>query len=276
MLNQLKTVIILGLLGGLLLGVGYLFGGETGLFIALTVSVIMNVGVYWFSDRIVLAMYGAKEIKTTDNKELHSMIDEVVRLAKIPKPKVYLVNSDNLNAFATGRSPSHASIAYTTGILSALTKEELKGVTAHELSHVKNRDTLVTTIAATIAGVISYLSHFALFFSGGDDDNKNIFAVLLLAILTPIIATLLQLALSRAREYFADETGAKIIRNPHALASALEKLGRGNQNNPMEKGTPATSSLFIVNPFSGSGLMSLLSTHPPLHERIKRLKNMKV
>ncbi len=278
MMNQLKTIILLGVLAGLMLGVGYLLGGQTGLLIALIFSLIMNLLVYWFSDKIVLAMYGAKEVKPSDNKDLHQLVDEVVKLAKIPKPRVYIINSENLNAFATGRNPENAAIAYTSGILKALTREELKGVTAHEISHVRNRDILITTIAATIAGVISYIAHMAQFAAifGRDDEGNNIIGIIVLAILTPIIATLLQLALSRAREYFADETGAKIIRNPNALASALEKLHKGNHNNPMQKGTAATSSLFIVNPFDGNALLSLLSTHPPLQERVKRLRNMRV
>ncbi len=278
-INQLKTLILLSTLMGLMLGVGFLLGGQTGLFIALIFSLIMNFGVYWFSDRIVLAMYRAKEANKDEYKELHKMVGEVSKLSNIPKPKVYIINSDNLNAFATGRSPNHAAIAFTTGILKALSKEELKGVTAHEISHVRNRDTLITTVAATIAGVISYIAtmaQWAAIFGGRDEEGQNIVGVLVLALITPIIATLIQLAISRAREYMADETGAKTIKNPNALADALQKLENGNKHNPMRGGSAATSSLFIVNPFSSNAIVSMLSTHPPIEKRVQRLRGMRV
>ena len=222
--NQLKTVFLLSLLMGLLMGVGWLVGGVQGLTIALIFSVLMNFGMYWFSDRIVLAMYRAKEATPHEEPELHRIIREVVHLAGIPMPKVYVIPSEAANAFATGRNPKHAAVAVTHGIVSLLSKDELKGVIAHEIAHVKNRDILITTIAATIAGVISYvamMARWAALFGGGGGRDRNggdIIGLIALAIVTPLIAMLLQLALSRSREYLADETGAKTIHNPLALA----------------------------------------------------------
>ncbi|PIN86548.1 protease HtpX [Candidatus Woesearchaeota archaeon CG10_big_fil_rev_8_21_14_0_10_44_13] len=283
MLNQFKTVIILGLLAGLLMGVGWLIGGYQGLTIGLIFAIVMNFGTYWFSDRIVLWMYKAQEAKKSEYPELYKMVSDVAKLAGIPMPKVYIMQNPTPNAFATGRNPKHAVVACTTGIMELLNKEELKGVIAHEISHIRNRDILIQTIAATIAAVISYvamMTRYAAIFGGvggkDDRDGGGILGFLLLAIVTPLIAMLLQLALSRSREYLADESGAKIIKNPSALASALAKLETGVKNNPMRIGSPATSSLFIVNPFSAKGLTSLLSTHPPMDERIKRLKDMRV
>ena len=280
--NNIKTVFILGLLTGLLLWVGNLLGGVSGLMIAFVFAVVMNFGSYWFSDKIVLAMYQAKPITENQNPKIYKMVREIVHLANMPMPKIYLIPSANPNAFATGRNPKNAAIAFTTGILELLNDAELKGVTAHELSHVKNRDTLVTTIAATIAGVITMvasMARWAAIFGGfgrDNDNNSSMVEFIVLAILTPIIATLLQLALSRSREYLADETGAKMIHNSHGLASALEKLKTGSKAHPMKLGSEATSALFINNPFTSNNLFKLLSTHPPLDERIKRLKRMNV
>lgn len=278
-MNQFKTVILLGALTGLFLLIGYYFGGQAGLTIALIFSIAMNFGSYFLSDKIVLMMYHAKEIKEKDNPALFKLVREVSKLAGIPMPRVCIVPGPTPNAFATGRNPKHAVVAVTEGILGLLSREELKGVIAHEISHIKNRDILIQTIAATIAGVISYLAmmaRFAAIFGGGDRerDSGDLFYILALSILTPLIATLLQLALSRSREYLADETGAKTIHNPTALASALAKLEDGVKRNPLRFGSPATSSLFIVNPFSAAGIAGLLSTHPPMQERIKRLKAM--
>ncbi|MBD3313278.1 M48 family metalloprotease [Candidatus Woesearchaeota archaeon] len=278
--SHIKTVAILGILTGLLLGVGWLLGGYQGLTIAVVLSVIMNFGSYFWSHKIVLAMYRAKEAKETDYPDLYRMVREVSHLASMPMPKVYIVNSANPNAFATGRNPKHAVVAFTTGIMDLLSKSELKGVIAHEMSHVKNRDMLVQTVAATIAGVITYVGMMARWaaifggFGGRDSDGGDALGFLLLAIVTPIAAVLLQLGLSRSREYLADETGAKMIHDPYSLANALEKLHAGSKRNPIRMGSPATSSLFIVNPFSTKGIMSLLSTHPPMEERVKRLKAM--
>jgi len=280
-LNQFKTVVLLGLLAGLLMSVGWLVGGYQGLTIGFAFAIIMNFGTYFFSDRIVLFMYRAKEAKKSEYPELYKMVAEISKMADIPMPKVYIVPTETPNAFATGRNPKHAVVACTNGIMNLLSKEELKGVIAHEISHVKNRDILIQTIAATIAAVISYvamMARFAAIFGGGRDDRDGGGALefLLLAIVTPLIAMLLQLAISRSREYLADETGARTIHNPNALASALAKLEEGVKRNPLRFGSPATSSLFIVNPFSAKGLIGLLSTHPPMEERIRRLKGMRI
>ncbi|MCX8146898.1 MAG: zinc metalloprotease HtpX, partial [Candidatus Woesearchaeota archaeon] len=280
-LNQAKTAVLLGLLTGLMLLIGAYFGGRAGLTTALIFSILMNFGAYFLSDKIVLFMYRAKEADKQKYSELYEIVKEVSKMAAIPMPKVYIVPSETPNAFATGRNPKHAVVACTNGILSLLNKEELKGVIAHEISHIKNRDILIQTIAATIAGVISYIAmmarYAALFGSGNRDrDSGNILGLLALSIITPIIAMLLQLALSRSREYLADESGARTIKNPKALAYALAKLENGVRNRPMRYGSPATSSLFIVNPFSARGIINLLSTHPPIQERIKRLNNMKI
>ena len=279
MINQLKTVALLGLLTGLMLVVGSLIGGRGGVTIALVFSGLMNFGAYFFSDKIVLAMYGAKEAKKSHYPKLHHIIEDVASRAGIPKPKVYVLPTEAPNAFATGRSPAHASVAATEGILRLLSEEELRGVMAHEISHIKSRDILVVTIAATIAGVISYLAHmaqFAALFGGGrsNDEGQNPLGLLILAILTPIIAMLLQMAISRSREYLADASGAAVIKNPQALASALKKLETGVRHNPMHMGSPATASLFIVNPFSGGLMMELLSTHPPMQKRIEKLNQL--
>ncbi|MBW2965495.1 zinc metalloprotease HtpX [Candidatus Woesearchaeota archaeon] len=283
MKNQIKTVILLGVLTGLLLGAGQLLGGRQGLFIGLFFALAMNFGSYWFSDKIVLAMYRAKEIKHSDNPELYKTVKEISQLANLPMPKVYIVPTNILNAFATGRNKNHAAVAVTHGILDKLSKDELKGVIAHEMAHIKNRDTLIQAISATIAGVISYLAFFARFaaiFGGGRDrDRGSAFELLALAILTPIIATLIQLAISRSREYLADEIGAKTIHNPNVLADALEKLEESKKHYSMRptSTTQATSHLFIINPFrKTNGLINLFSTHPSLHERVKRLRNMTI
>ncbi|MBI4141083.1 zinc metalloprotease HtpX [Candidatus Woesearchaeota archaeon] len=280
MINQIKTAMLLGALTGLMLLAGNLLGGRGGLTIALVFAGLMNFGAYFFSDKIVLAMYRAQEAKKTEYAALHRIIEEIAHKANVPKPKVYIIETTTPNAFATGRNPKHAAVACTTGIMSLLTHDELKGVLAHEISHVKNRDILITTIAATIAGVISYLAQmaqFAAIFGGNRDEREggNIAGMLVLAILTPIIATIIQLAISRSREYHADATGAKTIHNSHHLANALKKIETGVQQHPLGFGHPATSSLFILNPFSAQGFVRLLSTHPPTNERIKRLNEMK-
>ena len=278
MINQFKTIILLGALTGLLLFIGNFFGGAGGLQFAFLFVLIMNFGAYFFSDRIVLAMYRAKEAKKSEHLHLHKMIEDVCSKANVPKPKVYIIPTNTPNAFATGRNPAHAAVAVTEGILNILTADELKGVLAHAISHVKNSDILVTTIAATIAGVISYLAQmaqFAAIFGGRDDRNNNAAGMLVLAILTPIIATIIQLAISRSREYLADETGARTIKNSTALASALKKLDAEIKHNPLQFGSPATSSLFILNPFSARGFTNLFSTHPPTSERVRRLNNLK-
>jgi heat shock protein HtpX len=282
MINQLKTFILLSALSGLLLVVGWLLGGYSGLTIGLIFAIGMNFFSYWFSDKFVLRMYKAKQIKHKDHPELFSIVKEITKKANIPMPKVYIIPSNNPNAFATGRDPEHAVVACTVGILKILTTEELKGVIAHEVAHIRNRDILIQTVAATIAAVIGYVGFIARWgaifggFGGRDRDGGNILELLVLAILTPLIATIIRLAISRSREYLADETGAAIIKNPKALASALHKLDSASKHIPMKLGSESTSSLFIVNPFSGKSLIGLLSTHPPMKERIKRLNDMKV
>ena len=277
MINQLKAVVLLGLLTALLLWVGQLLGGISGLYIAGVFAILMNFGSYWFSDKIVLMMYRAKEV-TDKNHQLYKIVNEVAKLADIPMPKVYIIPTDNANAMATGRNPKHAAVAATQGILNLLNHDELKGVIAHEIAHVKNRDILISTIAGTIAGVISYIAtmaQFAAIFGGRDREHSNVLSLILLAIITPLIATIIQLAISRSREYMADATGAGILRNGNDLAAALGKLENDAKNRPMRLGNQATAHLFIANPFKGQTFMALLSTHPPMKERISRLKAMK-
>lgn len=280
--NQLKTVLLLGLLTGVLLGVGHLVGGMQGLTIAFAFAILMNFGSYWFSDKIVLAMYRAKKVTKDQAPKLYNIVEEVASQADMPMPQVYEIPSENPNAFATGRNKNKAAVAVTNGLLKLLSKDELKGVIAHEFAHIKNKDILIQTIAGTIAAVISYvamMARWAAIFRGfggrsNDRGGGDIISLLALTILTPILAMIIQLAISRSREYLADETGAKIIRNPYALADALEKLEASSYQNPMRLGNNTTSSLFIVNPFKGGGMLSLLSTHPPLKERVKKLRGM--
>jgi heat shock protein HtpX len=281
--NQLKTVILLGALTGLLLWVGNLVGGVSGLTFALIFAFVMNFAAYWWSDRLVLAVYRAKPVTESEEPELHSIVREVAQHARIPMPKVYLVNTEHANAFATGRSPKRAAVAFTRGIVELLSKDELKGVTAHELSHIKNRDTLIQSVAAMIAGVISYVAFMARFaalfggFGGRDNDGGGIFEFLILAILTPILATIIQLAISRSREYHADATAAKTLHSGLGLAAALEKLEQSTRKKPLRamSTTETTAHLFITNPFRGGGLVKLFSTHPPMKERVKRLRGMR-
>ncbi len=280
--NQFKTVILLGLLTALLLWVGQLVGGPQGLTIAIIFAVIMNFGSYWFSDRIVLAMYGAKEVKEADERDLFSMVREVSQMAKIPMPKVYIMNAPYSNAFATGRDPNHAAVAVTRGIMELLDNSELKGVIAHEISHIKNRDTLIQAVSATIAGIISYVAMMARWaamfggYGGRDRDNGSGLEFLVLAILTPLLAAIIQMAISRSREFLADESGAKILHSGVGLASALEKLEMGKKRVSLRPTaqTQATAHLFIANPFRGAGFFQIFSTHPSTKERIKRLRHM--
>ncbi|MBN1503005.1 zinc metalloprotease HtpX [Candidatus Woesearchaeota archaeon] len=278
--NQLKTVLLLGALTGLMLFVGQFIGGTTGLTIALILALSLNFIVYLFSDKIVLAMYRARQAER--GSELYSIVKEVARKANLPTPKVYIINSANPNAFATGRNPKNSAVACTTGILDLLNKEELEGVIAHELSHIKNRDTLIATIAAAIAGVISYVAAMARWtaiFGGYDSRDRrggSGIELLVLAVLTPIIATLIQLAISRSREYIADESAARLLHNHKGLSNALLKLEQGTKLRPMAKGNEATASLFIVNPFSGQALINLFSTHPPISKRVEKLNSLKL
>ena len=279
---MIRSVILLGVLTGLFLFVGNLIGGKTGMTIALILAGIMNFIAYWFSDRIVLAMYGAREITEEEAPWLHRMVEELAQRANIPKPKIYLVPMEQPNAFATGRGPGHSAVAVTAGILQLLDRDELRGVLAHEIAHIKNRDVLVATMAATIAGAISYLVNmleWALLFGHsrneeeGNNNPLSIIGSIALIIITPIIATIIQLAISRAREYLADETGAKISRDPLALARALEKIHNYVYQIPAEV-NQGTAHLFIENPLKGEGLWELFSTHPPTEKRIERLKEL--
>lgn len=277
MLNQIKTVLLLGLLTALLLFIGQYFAGAQGLTVAFIFVLLMNFVTYFFSDKIVLAMYRAKEITKSQSPELHKVVDELCKESNLPKPKIYIIPTDSPNAFATGRSKSHAAVAVTQGILKLLTKEELKGVLAHELSHIKNKDILISTIAATIAGVISYLAmmaRFAAIFGGSRDRNNNILELIFLAFLAPIIALIIQLAISRSREYLADSTGAKLVQSGKPLASALLKLEQASKRIPMRFGSESSSHLFIVNPFRRKTLLSLFLTHPNTEDRVRKLNQL--
>lgn len=280
--SMLRTTILLAALTGLLVLVGNFVGGTGGMVMAFIFAVLINFGSYWFSDRIVLAMYRAKEVTVKEAPELHRVVENLRLKAKVPKPRVYIIQSATPNAFATGRDPKHAAVAVTAGIMGLLNEEELEGVLAHELAHVANRDTLISTIAATIAGVITMLAtwaRWAAIFGGigrGRDREGaggELIGFLFLAILAPIAAAIIQLAISRGREFYADETGARISKKPWALASALKKLEYGVQAKPMDA-NPATAHMFIVNPLRGSAIMNLFSTHPPIPERVKRLEKM--
>ncbi|HEX9023566.1 MAG TPA: zinc metalloprotease HtpX [Geobacteraceae bacterium] len=278
-MNTLRTTFLMALLTVLLVMAGGAIGGRHGMTFALVMAGVMNFVSYWFSDKIVLAMYGAQEVSETDYPEFFGMVRQLAVQAAIPMPRVYIIPSDTPNAFATGRNPEHAAVAATNGILRILTREELMGVMAHELSHVKHRDILISSVAATIAGAVTYLAHmaqWAAFFGGGrdrDDDGGGVFGMLLMAIIAPIAAMLIQMAISRAREYEADKGGAQVTGNPLYLANALKKLQMANQQIPMQANA-ATAHMFIVSPLTGDGLMSLFSTHPPLEERVRRLEAM--
>ncbi|MBS3101451.1 zinc metalloprotease HtpX [Candidatus Woesearchaeota archaeon] len=279
MKNQFKTAILLAVLTALLLWIGSLFGRNGIIFAAIFVG-IMNIGSYWFSHKIVLWMYRAKEAKQSDYPKLYKVVKEVSRLSGLPMPKVYVIPTNSPNAFTTGRNPNHAVVAATEGIMKILNEEELKAVIAHEFGHVRNRDILISTVAGTIAGIISYvgaMARWSAIFGGNRDDNRggNMISLLILGIITPLVATLVQLAISRSREYLADETGAKTIKDGNALADALEKIEKNIDINPMRFGTAATAHLFISNPFRGQAFLSLFLTHPPTKERTKRLRAMK-
>ena len=276
--NYLKTALLLGLLTGLILVVGQALGGQQGMMLALIFAGVMNFVSYWFSDRIVLAMYRGREVSPAEAPRFHAIVDRLIVRAELPKPKLYLLPGDSPNAFATGRNPAHAAVAATEGILNLMSDEELEGVIAHELGHVKNRDILISSVAATIAGAITFLATMArwgaLFGGYGSNDDRgrggNIVTLLLTAILAPIAAMVVQMAISRSREFAADATGAHIAGQPYGLAKALEKLDAYSKRIPMQA-TQATAHMFIVAPFTGSAFMNLFSTHPPIAERVRRL-----
>ncbi|MCE5266162.1 MAG: zinc metalloprotease HtpX [Deltaproteobacteria bacterium] len=280
-MNTLKTGLLLGALTGLLMLIGGWFGGQHGVVIAFIFAMVMNFGSYWFSDKIVLSMYHAQPVTEAQAPELYAMVKDLALRAGMPMPRVYIIPEETPNAFATGRNENHAVVAVTEGILRILGRDELEGVLAHELTHIRNRDILVGSIAATLAGAIVMLANmaqWAAMFGGGrsDDDEggSNIVGLIVMAILAPIAATLIQMAISRSREYLADEGGAKISGKPYGLAGALEKLSRASQAIPMNA-NPSTAHMFIVNPLTGRSLMNLFSTHPPIEERIARLRSMR-
>ncbi len=278
--NRIKTVLLLTALTVFVIFMGNILGGRQGMYIAFVLAAGMNFFSYWFSDKIVLKMYGAQEVTPMEAPQLHQIVDELAQQAGIPKPKVYIIPDASPNAFATGRNPQHAAVAATEGIMRLLTPEELKGVLAHEIGHVRNRDILISTIAATMAGAIMILANMAKWGAilgmgrGDDDEGPGIVGVLVMAIIAPIAAMLIQLAVSRSREYLADETGARLAHNPESLARALEKLSMGVEQAPMDA-SPATAHMFIVNPLTGRSLMNLFSTHPPIEERVARLRAMR-
>ncbi len=270
--NTVKTTILLATLSGLLLVIGDLFGGQSGMVIALGIAVVMNFGSYWFSDKIVLAMYRAKEVGA--GHPLHQIVQRLSQRAGLPMPRVYIIPDASPNAFATGRNPAHAAVAATEGILHLLTEDELAGVVAHELAHVKHRDILISSIAATIAAAIMFAARFAMFFGGGRSDDReggsNPIAMLATMILAPIAAMLIQAAISRSREFAADAGGAEIAGGPHGLVNALRKLEMGSKRLPLDA-NPATAHMFIIKPFAIGGLLSIFSTHPPTEQRIAAL-----
>ncbi|MDI6803821.1 MAG: zinc metalloprotease HtpX [Bacteroidota bacterium] len=278
-MNTIKTVLLMSVLTVLLVFVGNILGGSGGMMIAFTFAIVMNFGTYWFSDKIVLRMYKAQPVQREDNPELFRMTEELTARAGIPMPKLYIIPNDQPNAFATGRNPQNAAVAVTSGIMRILNREELMGVIAHELSHVKNRDILVGTIAATIAGAISMLANmaqWAMIFGGrgsSDDRGGNPITLIVMMIVAPLAAMMIQMAISRSREFMADESGAKMTGNPLYLANALRKLHVKVQQIPMEANS-ATAHMFIVSPLRGSGFTKLFSTHPPMEERVAKLEAM--
>ncbi len=279
-MNTVKTTLLLGVLTGLLLLIGGFFGGERGVVIAFIFAVVMNFGSYWFSDKIVLAMYHAQEVTESQAPDLFTLVRNLALRGALPMPRVYIIPEDTPNAFATGRDENHAVVTVTEGIMRILNRDELEGVIAHELTHIKHKDILISSIAATIAGAIVMLAHmaqWAAIFGGGgrdrDDNGGGVIGLIVMAVLAPIAATIIQMAISRSREYGADEGGARISGKPYGLASALEKLARASQAIPMQA-NPSTAHLFIVTPLTGRSLMNLFSTHPPIEERIARLRAM--
>ena len=275
MFNLMKTAILMAAITALFMAIGSMIGGKAGMMLALVVAVGMNFFSYWFSDKMVLKMYNAREVDETSAPRFYAMVRDLAQRAQLPMPKVYLIDEAAPNAFATGRNPEHAAVAATTGILNVLSERELRGVMAHELAHVKHRDILISTVSATMAGAISMLANFAMFFGGRDSEGRpaNPIAGIAVAILAPLAASLIQMAISRAREFEADRGGAEISGDPAALASALDKIHRFAQGLPLHaaEAHPETAQMMIMNPLSGGGLRGMFSTHPPTEERIARL-----
>lgn len=276
--NTFKTVLLMAAMVGLLLFIGQMVGGQSGIVVAFAFSILMNIGMYWFSDKLVLMSYGAKEVSEAEAPRLYAIVRRLAQQANLPMPRVYIIPTDSLNAFATGRNPQHAAVAATEGILRALSDDELEGVMAHELAHIKHRDILIGTIVATMAGAITFVARMAAFagmFGGSRDrENSNPIAELALILLAPIAAMLIQFAVSRSREFAADAGGAAICKKPLSLANALRKLQVASERLPMETAGQATAHLFIVNPLRGGGVLKLFSTHPPTEERIARLQEL--
>ncbi|MDX2170258.1 MAG: zinc metalloprotease HtpX [Deltaproteobacteria bacterium] len=277
-MNRVKTAMLLATLTAILVWFGQALGGREGLVMALGFAVVMNFASYWWSDKIVLKMYGAQEVDEAQAPELYSIVRNLAQAGQIPMPKVYIIPEEAPNAFATGRNPQHAAVAITQGLLRMLTREEIAGVLGHELGHVRNRDTLIMVVAATLAGALSMLANIAqwgMIFGGGrssDDEGSNPLALIVGIIVAPLAAMLIQMSISRSREYLADEAGAQFSGNPLALASALRKIQGYAEQVPMHHGSPATAHLFIINPFAGGNFAKLFSTHPPTEERIARLE----
>ncbi|HBA54076.1 MAG TPA: zinc metalloprotease HtpX, partial [Syntrophorhabdus aromaticivorans] len=276
-----KTFLLMAVLTIIFVALGSMMGGKSGAMIAFLVALVMNLVSYWFSDKIVLKMYGAQEVSESDAPQLYAIVSSLSQKAGIPMPRVFVIENDSPNAFATGRNPANGVVAVTTGITRILSRDELEGVLAHEISHIKHRDILVQTVAATLAGAITMIANwarFAAFFGGSssDDDNGggNIFSVIIFSMLAAFAAMLIQLAISRSREYLADDGGAQLAGNPLYLAGALRKLNAGVARSPMNDANPSTAPLFIVNPFTARGVLALFSTHPPIEERIRRLEDM--
>jgi heat shock protein HtpX len=281
-MNGLKTVLLLGVLSGLLLAGGEIFGGRNGLYIALAIAVALNFFSYFFSDKMALAMYSAQPVTPQENPEVYARVFPIVQSLtqrmNLPMPKLWLIQDPSPNAFATGRNPEHASVAFTVGVLQLMNNQELEGVVAHELGHVKNRDILTSSVAATIAAAITFLARMAFWFGGSsrdDEDRRSPLAALAMLILAPIAAMLIQMAISRTREYAADETSAHVTHNPDELISALGKLENWSKRIPMQDVNPATAHLFIIKPFSGQTFMRMFSTHPSTEDRIARLEAMR-
>ncbi|TDI95133.1 MAG: zinc metalloprotease HtpX [Caldithrix sp.] len=275
-MNTLKTTLLMTLLTVLLVFLGNAIGGQNGAMMAFILAVGMNFfSGYWYSDKIVLRTYRAQEVSEAEAPQLYTIVRRLAQRAHLPMPKVYIIPNDTPNAFATGRDPDHAAVAVTEGMMRMLSEDELEGVIAHELAHIKNRDILIGSIAATIAGAINMLYYFGLFFGGSDDDDGNPIAGLLMIIIAPIAAMLIQMAISRSREFGADRIGAGICGKPMSLASALENLERGVKRIPMNA-TPTSAHMFIVNPLRGGGIRSLFSTHPSTQERVRRLREMSI
>ena len=279
-MNGVKTVLLLGVLSGILLAGGEMLGGRHGLAIALVIAVGLNFFSYFFSDKMALAMYSAQPVTPQENPEVYGrvfpLVQSLTQRMGLPMPKLWLIQDPSPNAFATGRNPEHASVAFTAGVLQLMNNQELEGVVAHELGHVKNRDILTSSVAATIAAAITFLARMAFFFGGSrDDEDRNPWAGLVMLILAPIAALLIQMAISRTREYAADETSAHVTHNPDELISALGKLDNWSKRIPMQDVNPATAHLFIIQPFSGQSMLKLFSTHPSTEDRIARLEAMK-